>query len=189
MAGANTEFSCIILAGGRGQRMHGSDKGLVEFRGRPLIEHVIDIVTPQVSDIVISANRNLPRYQSYGFPVITDSIEGFAGPLAGIASALPACKHNWVLVTPCDMPFLPGDLVTTLYDTRNHGSLVAIEAGGRLQLVFLLRKNLLDSISAFLRGGRNSVMSWLESQPHHRVEFSTQARAFDNFNSPLDLET
>lgn len=189
MSGANTQFSCIILAGGRGARMQGSDKGLVEYRGRPLLEHVLDRVMPQVGDIVISANRNLLRYQSYGYPVIPDSIAGFAGPLAGIASALPACKHDWVLVTPCDMPYLPDDLVSTLYGACGNEALVVVEAGGRLQLVFLMQRNLLGSISAFLLGRQHKVMTWLQLQAHHRVEYRTAARAFNNFNTLADLET
>jgi molybdenum cofactor guanylyltransferase len=185
----HAEFSCIILAGGRGRRMLGNDKGLVDYMGRPLIEHVLDRITPQVSDIVISANRNLPHYRSYGYQVIPDSIGGFAGPLAGIASALPACRHSWVLVTPCDMPYLPHDLVTTMYDARDHESLVAINADGRLQLVFLMRRDLRNTINDFLSGGQHKVMSWLQSQSYRRVDYSSAAHAFSNFNTLIDLET
>lgn len=187
MIAMDTQLSCIILAGGRGERMHGSDKGLVEYRGRPLIGHVIHCIEPQVDDIIISANRNLTQYQNFGFPVIPDSIEGFPGPLAGIASALPLCKHEWVLVTPCDMPHLPGDLVSVLRDARRNEPLVAIESSGRLQLVFLLQRNLLDSINAYLLGGQHRVMSWLQSQPHGIVDISSQEHIFRNFNTLTEL--
>jgi molybdopterin-guanine dinucleotide biosynthesis protein A len=168
--------------------MQGNDKGLVDFRGRPLIEHVLERVALQVSDIVISANRNLPRYRSYGYPVVSDTIDGFAGPLAGIASALPVCRHDWILVTPCDMPNLPDDLVTTLYDGRDNEPLVAVVIGDRLQLVLLLQRDLLASINSFLRDGHHRVMAWLQSQPHRRVDLSAQAHAFYNLNTLSDIE-
>jgi len=170
-------------------RMQGNDKGLAVFRGKPLVEHVLDIVTPQVDDIVISANRNLSRYQAYGVPVIRDAFDGFAGPLAGIASALPACKYEWVLVTPCDMPYLPRDLVLILHAGHNTGPLVVAEADGRLQLVFLMRRESLDSINAFLRSGRHRVMAWLQSQPYRRIRFSSMPDAFSNFNSLADFDS
>jgi molybdopterin-guanine dinucleotide biosynthesis protein A len=183
------KFSCIILAGGLGKRMQGNDKGLVDYMGRPLIEHVLNRISPQVSDIVISANRNLPHYRSYGYRVIPDSIEGFAGPLSGIASALPACTHHWVLVTPCDMPRLPRDLLSTMYDARGNVPLVAIEAGGRLQLVFLMQRDLLPAIITFLSSGQHRVMTWLQSQPHKLIKYNSAAQAFCNFNTLIDLET
>jgi molybdopterin-guanine dinucleotide biosynthesis protein A len=188
MSDEHTEFSCIILAGGRGTRMQGCDKGLVEFRGRALIELVLDRVAPQVSDIVISANRNLPRYQSYGYPVVPDSIDGFTGPLAGIASALPKCRHDWVLVTPCDMPHLPDNLVTSLRDGRYNEPLVAVAVDDRLQLVFLLQRDLLSSINTFLQSGQSRVMTWLQSQMYRRVDFSKPENAFYNLNTFADLE-
>lgn len=170
-------------------RMQGDDKGLVEYRGKALIEHVLDIVAPQVSDIVISANRNLPRYRGYGLPVIHDTVDGFAGPLAGIASALPTCKHEWVLVTPCDMPFLPDNLVAVLYAGRNNEPLVVAEAGGRQQLVFLIQRTMLDSINDFLLRGEYRVMSWMQSRPHRLIEFDSTSRTFSNFNTLDDLDT
>lgn len=168
--------------------MHGEDKGLVTFNEKPLIEHVIQAARPQAADIVISANRNMLIYQRYGYPVIRDRAVGFAGPLAGIASTIPACKHDWILVLPCDMPFLPADIAMRLYRRRLEHRLVATEAGGRLQLVFLLHRSLQDSITAYIAAGRNRVMSWLQSEAHGLLVFDSDAPVFSNINRHEDLE-
>jgi molybdenum cofactor guanylyltransferase len=189
MAGSLRDSSVIILAGGRGRRHQNNDKGLVDFQGRPLIEHVLDRIKPQVSDIVISANRNLSHYQSYGYPVVPDTIEGFAGPLAGIVSALPFCAHDWVLVTPCDMPFLPANLAATLYDGLNNHPLSVAVTGDGFQLVLMLHRSLQVSLHDYVLGGNHKVRTWLRSQAHSRVEFSSAARAFDNLNTPDALGT
>ncbi len=112
--------SCIILAGGEGKRMDGSDKGLVLYKDKPLIESVIEKIKPQVDDIIISANRNTARYEKFGYPVITDSSligndkHQYNGPLAGIAAALSACANEWVFVIACDMPLVSDTIVTQL---------------------------------------------------------------------------
>ncbi|HID48564.1 MAG TPA: molybdenum cofactor guanylyltransferase MobA, partial [Chromatiales bacterium] len=85
-----TTITAVILAGGIGRRMGGQDKGLVELDGRPLIEHIIDALKPQVMTILINANRNQYRYASYGYPVITDTLANYQGPLAGFAAGLAA---------------------------------------------------------------------------------------------------
>lgn len=155
--------SCIILAGGKGQRMAGSDKGLRRYRDRRLIEHVIARVSPQVDDIIISANRNLEKYHSLGFTVVQDNTDICNGPLAGIQSAMPHCRNPWVLVIPCDMPALPGDLVTTLQQHIGESSLIAVRCNDKIQLVFLMHKRLLDSINNFLDGRQHTVMRWVDT--------------------------
>ena len=109
-----SDITGVILAGGRGQRLGGVDKGLVPFRGRPLVEHVISILRPQVGRLVISANRNRETYAAYGVPVIADAIGDFHGPLAGILSALRAADTRFVLSAPCDTPAPPTDLAARL---------------------------------------------------------------------------
>ena len=104
-AGANPmatqqNIDAIILAGGQGLRMGGHDKGLKTWQSRPLIEHVIERIAPQVDNLHISANRNLPAYQKLGYPVHTDTKPDFLGPLAGIAACAPYCESDWVLIAP-----------------------------------------------------------------------------------------
>ena len=104
----------VILAGGRGQRLGGIDKGLAPYRGRPLIEWVIERIEPQVDEFVINANRSPERYAAYGVPVIPDVLGDFPGPLAGLHAGLVRASHDWVLTIPCDTPSLPRDLVARM---------------------------------------------------------------------------
>lgn len=143
--------------------MGGSDKGLRRYRHRRLIDHVIARVSPQVDDIIISANRNLEKYNSLGFTVVQDNTDINNGPLAGIQSAMPHCRNPWVLVIPCDMPALPGDLVTRLQQYIGESSLIAVRCNDKIQLVFLMHKRLLDSINNFLDGRQHTVMRWVNS--------------------------
>lgn len=94
------QITAVILAGGRGMRMGGMDKGLVDYQGQPMIEHVLSRITPQVDQVMINANRNLDRYQQYGVPVITDETDQFDGPLAGMQAGMRHAKHDWILSVP-----------------------------------------------------------------------------------------
>ena len=110
---ARDNVTGLIYAGGRATRMGGVDKGLELFRGRPLIEAVIDRLKPQCVSIVISANRNLERYAAWGYPVVRDLDDAFGGPLAALAAAgaQSVVMTEWVLTAPCDAPFFPEDLM------------------------------------------------------------------------------
>ena len=110
----NEKITGVVLAGGLGRRMGGSDKGLEELRGRPLAAWVVERLAPQVDELLISANRNGGRYAALGHRVLGDRIAGFAGPLAGLHAALEAAAHPLVATVPCDSPFLPGDLISRL---------------------------------------------------------------------------
>ena len=179
-------ISCIILAGGESKRMNGKDKGLVDFNGQPLIAHVINALQSQVDDFVISANRNIEHYQQYSSNVIPDDSEKH-GPLSGIAAALSACKHERVLVIPCDMPFLPNDLVKTLIASFEHSDIAIVEVQQRFQLVFLMNKSLLTSAQEHLTSGKHKLMQWVGDCSHTIVDFTASADAFRNINSIQDL--
>jgi molybdopterin-guanine dinucleotide biosynthesis protein A len=183
---SHPDISCIILAGGKGRRMGGADKGLVQFKGRRLIAHVIESIAPQVDDIVISANRNLDQYNELGYAVYADQTDSFDGPLAGIASTLPHCKHDWVVVIPCDMPSLPLNLVASMVKTASSTRLVVIRAEGEHQLVFLLHRELLDSIKHYLDGNQHSVMQWLDTVEHQSLDMAVN-NGFLNINKPEQL--
>ena len=176
----------MILAGGRATRMGGSDKGLVEFNGRALIEYVIERIAPQVDDVIISANRNLERYASYGYLVVRDCIEGYAGPLAGLAAGIRAAQSEQVLCVACDMPELPTDLVPRLRAVLGtHDAAVAATSEGLQPVVALYRTNVLPRLEAWLTEGNRKVASWLASLDYAKVLFDEQA--FINLNCPQDL--
>ncbi len=183
---SSERFSCIILAGGKGKRVGGADKGLIEYRNKPLVEHVINAVKPQVDELVISANRNIARYKNYSDKVISDNSPHYPGPLAGINAALPHCTHERVLVVPCDTPFLPGNIITRFLSTRKDAHLYIAETNNKLQPVMLMHKTLLDSLSHSLKNNELRLMFWVKSQQPEIIKFP-DAAAFKSFNHSDDF--
>jgi len=181
-----TKFSCIILAGGEGRRVGGRDKGLIYYQNKPLVEHVINRVKPQVSQTIISANRNIEKYKKYGIAVVCDSKTEYQGPMAGIAATLPFCNNDWVLVVPCDMPLLATDIVEQLAGSANQKDIYIAEANQRLQLVFLMHKKLLASITQSLSNNQLRLMQWAKAQSHEIIPISNNG-TFKNFNNSNDF--
>ena len=186
MTTSEKQISCIILAGGEGKRVGGRDKGLVAYNDKPLIEHVLDAVSSQCNDIIISAKRNVKAYKTYGYPVIADEKDDYLGPLAGIAASLPHCKNDTVLIVPCDMPCLPANLTTKLLDVMASHTICIAETDGRTQLAFLMNKNLLPSIIHALENNERRLMQWVKSQNPKYCLFS-KSHYFKNFNESKDL--
>ena len=188
---ARERITGLLLAGGRGSRMGGADKGWLMLHGRPLAEHVLQRLRPQVGALLISANRHLEDYAALGAPVLPDPDDAaYAGPLAGIAAGLRACATPWLLSAPCDSPFLPTDLAQRLGRAAvAEGRRAAVaRAGGRVQPVFaLLHRDLLPALQAFLAGEDRRVESWLNQVGFAQVEFDDPA-CFDNINLPRELE-
>jgi molybdopterin-guanine dinucleotide biosynthesis protein A len=190
MSEMNQDLTAVVLAGGLARRMGGQDKGLVEVFGKPMIEHVLDCLRPQVEQILINANRNHDIYASYNYPVISDSIEGYCGPLAGMASAMQHCDTAYLMATPCDSPFLPDDLVARLYNAlqAEQASISVAHDGDRMQPVFaLLDCNLLESLLAFLHSGERKIDRWYAQQHCVLADFSDCPDTFLNINSPEDI--
>ncbi len=179
--------SCIILAGGEGKRVGGVDKGLLEYRNKPLIEHVINAISPQVDDLVISANRNTERYKQYTKKVISDHSERCLGPLAGIDAALSHCAHDRVLIAPCDTPFLPGDIIDKFLFNRTDSDLYIAESNNKLQPVMLLHKKLHGSITHALDDGELRLMFWVKSHQPEIIVFQDDT-AFKSFNNTDDFK-
>ncbi len=182
-----TFVSCIILAGGRGKRAGGLDKGLLPYEkktgeNKPLIEYVVDAVKNQVDDIVISANRNIESYKSYSANVFGDSAEDYQGPLAGIAACLKHCKHELVLVIACDMPNLPATLVTRLINEIQHNSISIATVDKHHQLALIIKNNLYDSVQTRLNNNQLKLIQWVKSVPYNTVSFDDMPDAFVNLN-------
>lgn len=179
----------VVLAGGMARRMGGQDKGLVVFNGRPLVAWVIDALQSQVPTLIISANRNLEHYRGYGWPVVSDRMENFQGPLAGIASALAAARTPWIVTLPCDGPWPAPDLVGRLCAAQARGSAwIAVAADARrLQPVHaLIPRALAADLDAFLADGERRPDRWYARHPTAVVDFSDRPDCFVNLNSPED---
>lgn len=184
------QITAVILAGGRGMRMGGVDKGLVDYQGQPMIEHVLSRMTPQVDQVMINANRNLDRYQQYGVPVITDETDQFDGPLAGMQVGMRHAQHNWILSVPCDSPLLPLDLanrlsqaIQTMQALTDPPSMLAIarSASGTHPVFCLMPRQLCNDLDAFLQSGQRRVSAWQDRHPHVFVDFKDE-QAFTNIN-------
>ncbi|WP_295403616.1 molybdenum cofactor guanylyltransferase MobA [uncultured Thiocystis sp.] len=179
----------VILAGGQARRMGGRDKGLLPFAGRPLVEWAIESLAPQVSTLLISANRNLDAYGAYGFPVVADLEQGFQGPLAGILSAMHAARTAWILTLPCDGPQPPPDLGARLAQAviEQDAELAVAVAGARRQSVHaLVPVALSESLRDFLAAGERKVDLWHARHRVALVDFSDRPGCFANLNAPED---
>ncbi|WP_190600110.1 molybdenum cofactor guanylyltransferase MobA [Candidatus Vesicomyidisocius sp. SY067_SCS001] len=185
-----SDITVVILAGGQSIRMDHKDKGLILFNGKPLISYVVDIVHQDVCSILISANRNISEYQRFG-EVVTDSFPGFQGPLAGILSALNKVKTKYLLIVPCDGPFINQSLVARLLKNMKQPGVnicVAMQ-GQKMHPTFsLVSVNLKDNLSKFLEQGNRKMSVWFENNHAQKVNFSDQVNMFTNLNSPQDLK-
>ena len=190
---ARSDITGLVLAGGRGSRMGGADKGLQTYRGMPLALNAMLRLAPQVAQVMINANRNLAAYESFGVAVWPDSLPDFAGPLAGFLAGLEHCETPWLATVPCDTPGFPTDLVERLAAAAEaEGAEIAVAAcpeGGamRAQPVFcLLRADLIDSLVRFTEQGGSKIDRW--TAQHRRVEVPfDDERAFFNANTADEL--
>jgi molybdenum cofactor guanylyltransferase len=181
----------IILAGGRGRRMGGIDKGLVEFAGRPLIEHVIEVLSPQVGSLMINANRNQDAYAAYGYPVITDKLGDYQGPLAGFSSAMQAASTDYIVTVPCDGPLLSSELVERLTQALqdNDAEIAVAHDGERLQPVYaLLPTRLLNNLQEFLDSGDRKIDRWYAWHSMALADCSDIPGMFRNINTPAERD-
>ncbi len=181
----------LILAGGRGQRMQGADKGLMDWQGRPMVEHIIEQLDIRPEQLMISANRNFERYRQYTQRVFKDQLDDYQGPLAGLQAALEHCSTHYLLCLPCDSPNPPDNLANTLYDclTAQHKRAAICHDGERLQPLFCL----LDTghkilLGDYLQQGRRKVLDFMQSLDPAICDFSTQKQAFHNFNRVDDMQ-
>ncbi|WP_374625419.1 molybdenum cofactor guanylyltransferase MobA [Pandoraea sp.] len=187
----------LVLAGGRGRRMGGRDKGLQCFDGQPLAAHVIDRLRPQVGALLISANRNRDAYAAFGAEVVSDETQDFAGPLAGMLAGLRAMRTDYLLTAPCDSPYLPDDLGDRLAASLSASltgatspplAAYAATTQGPHPVFALLHRSLADDLAATLAAGESRVRAWLARHKAVQVHFGDE-RPFYNINTLDDLPT
>ena len=188
-------ISAVILAGGRAIRMSGLDKGLVQWREKPLISHVIDRLIPQVDEIIINANRDIYCYQALGYSVMQDETADFIGPLAGITLGLKHAKNDYLLTVPCDSPLLPFDLAQRLASSlleKNADIAIAASNGNVYPVFCLCKKTVLPNLTSYMQQGGRKVSAWQKSLHYVEVDFSPSAYqadtdAFININTFEEL--
>ena len=181
----------VILAGGMGRRMGGQDKGLVNYRGRPLIEHVLDAVRLQTENILINANRNTVRYAEFGFAVVKDGLTGFQGPLSGFLAAMEFVDSDFILTLPCDGPIVDPNYVHNMLRALNDASsdIVVASDGVRMQPVYaLIPVRLAGDLRDFLRAGERKIDTWYARHTIHQQVFSAESGFFTNINTLEELQ-
>ena len=189
-----SQITGMVLAGGRGSRMGGVDKGLQNYRGMPLALHALLRLMPQVGEIMINANRNLAAYESMGVPVWPDALPDYPGPLAGFLAGLERCETPYLVVVPCDSPLFPEDLVARLagefVDADIEIAVAATREGDGLkaQPVFcMMRCAVLESLIRFTHGGQRKIDRWTALHKTRLVPFEPP-EAFANANTPDELQ-
>ncbi|MFZ4625897.1 MAG: molybdenum cofactor guanylyltransferase MobA [Rhodoferax sp.] len=202
---AAQQISALILAGGRGSRMGGVDKGLQIFHGLPLVQHTLTRLQSSagVGPIMVNANRNLATYAALGVAVWPDELPDYAGPLAGFLTGLVRCETPCLLTVPCDTPLLPLDLTSRLAAALDASQAdIAMAAAPetdkdglvrlRPQPVFcLLRTSLLGSLVQFTQAGGRKIDAW--TALHHTVLVpfdlpGDNPQAFFNANTLAELQ-
>ncbi len=184
-----SDITVVILAGGQGRRMGGQDKGLLEINGHALIAILIDQLTQQINTILINANRNRERYQAFGYPVVSDHLDNYQGPLAGFACAMKSVSTPFILTLPCDGPILAVDYVSRFItcQQRTGAAICVADDGERLQPVHaLLKVDLLNSLNEFLDSGDRKIDRWYAAHDFAKTDFSDRIDMFRNINTPSD---
>nr|ACX30496.1 molybdopterin-guanine dinucleotide biosynthesis protein A [uncultured Candidatus Thioglobus sp.] len=186
---AKSDITALILAGGQAKRMNRQDKGLILFRNKPLISYVVNIISKNVDSILVSANRNIDLYQEFG-EVITDDLPDFQGPLAGISTALNKVKTKYLLITPCDGPYVSELLLDRLVKAmEKKDTLMCVAAENEyLHPTFaLINVSVAPVLSQYLDDGGRKLGKFFKDNRATEVDFSDQPKIFINLNSPEDF--
>ena len=186
---SKNEITAVILAGGQASRMDGDDKGLIVFRELPLIAHVVNITKPKVNQTLISANRNLEEYANFG-KVISDDLEGYQGPLAGISKALKVCSTPYLLVFPCDSPLIDAALIDSLIEKMEvtKADICVAHDGSIMHATFALMQTKLEkNLEEFLEEGGRKMALWYRQQNLERIDVSSHLEVLTNINRPEDF--
>ncbi|MDR2325172.1 MAG: molybdenum cofactor guanylyltransferase MobA [Acidovorax sp.] len=206
---ASSDITGLVLAGGRGSRMGGVDKGLQPFSGLPLARHALQRLAPQVGGLLLNANRHLDTYRSWGVPVVADTEADYPGPLAGFLAGLLHCPTPWLLAVPCDTPRFPADLAVRMAaaahaagaplavalapdSEASDASQLEVQVQVRAQPAFcLIHRSLLPSLQRFVSEGGRKIDRWTALHPLAQARFDQAGDdplAFANANTLAELQ-
>ncbi len=177
----------LIVAGGNGRRMGGLQKGLLQWRSKPLIHHIIERLQPQCDSLSLNVNQQLEHYHQFGLPIIRDHDYQQAGPLAGLHSGLSQISCDFLVTVPCDAPLFPLNLVEKLYvaAVTHHGMAVAKTEYGLQPTFAIVNTSYLASLEKYLNQGQRKTQLWFSENRAETVEFPLEN--FVNINTPEDL--
>lgn len=185
-----TTVTGVILAGGLARRMGHQDKGLIHYKGRPMVSYAVAALASVAGQSLITANRNREQYQAFGLPVVADQTTGFDGPLAGVLTAMMFTDAEVLVVVPCDSPLIKAEHLQKLLSTRaeSDADIAVAYDGERLHPVFLaIKTSLKTSLQAYLDSGQRKIDRWLEQQKMVKADFSNEPEIFTNINTLTEL--
>ena len=183
------EVSIAILAGGKSSRMGGNDKGLIYFYGKSVVSRLIGLAQDFSSDIFIIANNNLDKYNQIHPNVYTDILDGFQGPLSGIYTAMSKSKNKYLIILPCDGPFITKQYFEALSTHDSNKDILVIRTGDRLQPVYArIKTSLLKKLEKFLQSGERKIDKWYNSCEFEEICFEEDMIMFLNINSEDDIK-
>ena len=177
----------IILAGGKSSRM-GTEKGLIIYKNKPFVEHIIEAMSPLVDNIIIISNNK--AYESFGFKCYEDLIKN-TGPLAGIYTGLRYSKTNNNLIVSCDIPLIKTVVLQKLIDQKNDAPEVTqIQSQGKnMPLIALYKKSCEVIFMEELHQNQKKVQKALKKCNVKTVIIDgSLEQVTANINTPEDLE-
>lgn len=182
--------SALILAGGRGQRMGGRDKGLIDWQGEPLVAHVHRVLRPLTDDLVISCNRNQQAYRAYADQLVGDAEADYPGPLAGVIAGLRVARHEWVVLLACDAPLVDRALMEDLLRlaVASDSAAMVRQAGYWQPMFSVLPRRVLPLLEQAWAVGERSLQKALLREAVQGLECADDDRRLSNFNSPELLQ-
>lgn len=187
---SQTKVTGVILAGGLARRMNNQDKGLINYKGRPMVSYAIAALTAVADQTLINANRNRELYQAFGITVVADQTDSFDGPLAGVLTAMIHTDTDVLVVMPCDSPLIKAEHLQKLLSTcaENNADVAVAFDGERLHPVFLaIKTSLKTSLQDYLASGQRKMDCWLEQQKMVKADFSNEPEIFININTMAEL--
>ncbi len=188
--GTQTKVTGVILAGGLARRMNNRDKGLIGFKGQPMVSYAIAAMNAVADQTIINANRNIAEYQAFSLPVVSDQTDSFDGPLAGVLTAMIFAETGVLMVMPCDSPLVKTEHLQKLLSTREAADAdVAVAFDGeRLHPVFLaIKVALMPSLQDYLQSGQRKIDTWIQKHKLVKADFSAEPEIFININSLAEL--
>lgn len=166
--------------------MGGQDKGLITWQGKAMVQHIIEALTPQADEMLISCNRNFSSYRKFPLPQIQDENTEYLGPLSGLLSAHKHCRNDLIAIVPCDCPIIPADLMRKLHENLLSADVSIAQDDSGIQPLFLLvRKAAIPSIQDYLASGKRSVRGWIETLNSRTTYFENR---FLNLNQLQNKE-
>ncbi len=183
------DLSVAVLSGGKSSRMNYEDKGLIEFNGFSVLLRIIELSNKYSNDVFIIANDNLEEYKKLHPHLYSDILDNYQGPLSGIYTALSKSKNRYVIILPCDGPFVKEDYFKKFINYESDQHILVAKTGDRLQPVYARLDSLLkENLRAFLETGERKIDKWYASCGYEEIFFEQDEEMFININSKDDIE-